>query len=143
MIGIIFDIARIKDSLVYNTLTKEKVKGANVFFVAIDDDLFEELEISKDRKAFINSKKFREGVVRNYGTLFKESIDVSDNETENSFSSFWGYYQTISFLAENKIWQLDFVTSMGLTSALNHLSYLTDLNNEQERIMKEQQRNNR
>ena len=83
MIGIIFDIARIKDSLVYNTLTKEKVKGANVFFVAIDDDLFEELEISKDRKAFINSKKFIDGVVYSYCTTYDSknnaiSIDGCD-----------------------------------------------------------------
>ena len=87
--------------------------------------------------------KFREGIVRNYGSLFKESGDVSDNETENDFSKFWGYYQIISVLAEDKVWQIDFVTSLGLTSALNHLSYLTDLNNEKERITKEQQRNNR
>ena len=87
--------------------------------------------------------KFREGIVRNYGTLFKESVDVSDDATENSFSKFWGYYQIISLLAENKVWQIDFVTNLGLTSALNHLSYLTDLNNEKERLIKEQQRNNR
>jgi hypothetical protein len=83
--------------------------------------------------------KFREGVVRNYGTLFKESDYVSDDETENSFGKFWGYYQIISTLAQDKVWQIDFVTSLGLTSALNHLSYLIDLNSEKEKQIKKQQ----
>lgn len=82
MIGIIFDIAKIKDTTFYNTL-KKKAESENILFVAIDDDLFEELEISKDRKAFINSKKFIDGVLYSFCTIYDSknntiSIDGCD-----------------------------------------------------------------
>lgn len=63
---------------------------------------------------------------------------VDDHETESSFSKFWGYYQIISFLAQEKIWKMDFVTNTRLVFALNHLSYLMDLNKERERVTKQQ-----
>jgi hypothetical protein len=63
---------------------------------------------------------------------------VGDDETPNSFNAFWGWYQGINVLAENKIWQIDYVTSLSLVACLNHLSYLMDLNKETERITKQQ-----
>jgi hypothetical protein len=64
---------------------------------------------------------------------------VVDDEIENSFGKFWGWYSAISFLAENKIWQIDNVTNLSLVACLNHLSYLVDVNNEKERQIKQQQ----
>jgi hypothetical protein len=62
---------------------------------------------------------------------------MDDDKTTGSFSKFWGYYQIISFLAEEKIWKMDFVTNTRLVFALNHLSYLMDLNKEKEKLIKE------
>jgi hypothetical protein len=62
---------------------------------------------------------------------------VADDEVENSFVGFWKWYAAISFLAENKVWQVDHVTNIPLMAALNHLSFLMDLNKEKEKQMKE------
>jgi hypothetical protein len=63
-----------------------------------------------------------------------------DNENENSFSSYWGWYQAISTLAEDQVWEIDNVVSLPLVSCLNHLSYLIDKNQERERLSKMQNR---
>jgi hypothetical protein len=53
---------------------------------------------------------------------------------------FWGWYQAIVLLAENKIWKIDSVTNLPLVACLNHLSWLMDYNNEQEKKIKEIQK---
>jgi hypothetical protein len=60
---------------------------------------------------------------------------VGDDEIENSFSEFWGWYSIISSLAENKVWQIDGVTNISLVSALNNLSYLMELAKEKEKFL--------
>jgi hypothetical protein len=64
---------------------------------------------------------------------------VVDDESENSFGKFWGWYAAISFLAENKVWKIDSITNLSLVACLNHLSYLVDVNNEKEKQIKQQQ----
>jgi len=64
---------------------------------------------------------------------------VEGPEDTTSFSYHWGWYQAISSLAENKVWQIDNVVNLSLISALNHLSYLVDLNKEKEKEIKKQQ----
>ena len=78
------------------------------------------------------------GITRSFKSLFEEQVDVSDNETQNSFGQHWGWYQSISVLSEDRVTEIDRVTSLPLISCLNHLSYLMDLNKEKERIMKQQ-----
>jgi hypothetical protein len=63
-----------------------------------------------------------------------------DNENTNNFSSYWGWYQAISTLSEDKVWQIDHVVSLPLVLCLNHLSYLIDKNQERERLNKFQNR---
>jgi hypothetical protein len=62
---------------------------------------------------------------------------VVDDEVENSFGKFWGWYAAISFLAENKIWKIDSITNLSLVACLNHLSFLVDSNKEQEKKIKQ------
>jgi hypothetical protein len=64
---------------------------------------------------------------------------VETHEDKNSFHSHYGWYYAISSLAENKIWQVDNVVNVSLVGALNHLSYLVDLNKEKEKEIKKQQ----
>jgi len=64
---------------------------------------------------------------------------VVDDENTNSFGKFWGWYAAIAFLAENKVWQIDGVTNLSLMACLNHLSFLVDVNNEKEKLNKQQQ----
>jgi hypothetical protein len=64
---------------------------------------------------------------------------MEDHEDKNSFNDHWGWYHAISSLAENKVWQIDNVVNLTLIGALNHLSYLVDLNKEKEKEIKKQQ----
>lgn len=63
-----------------------------------------------------------------------------DNEVEDNFNAYWGWYQAVSTLSEDKVWKIDGVTNLPLTLCLNHLSYLIDKNREQERLNKIQNR---
>jgi len=81
---------------------------------------------------------FRKGIVRSFGTLFKQSMVDEGSKTDNSFSKFWGYYIWISQLSEDKVWKIDSITSQPLVLCLNHLSYLSDLRSEQEKAIKKQ-----
>jgi hypothetical protein len=63
---------------------------------------------------------------------------VGDDEGETGFYEFYGWYAAISFLAENKVWQIDNVTSLPLVACLNHLTYIVDLNKEKDKQMKNQ-----
>jgi hypothetical protein len=62
---------------------------------------------------------------------------VVDDENQNSMGKFWGWYQAISFLAENKVWKIDSVTNLPLVACLNHLSFLMDYNKQQEEKIKQ------
>jgi hypothetical protein len=62
-----------------------------------------------------------------------------DDEIEVGFYEFYGWYSAISFLAENKVWQIDAVTNLPLVACLNHLAYIVDFNNEKEKELKKQQ----
>jgi hypothetical protein len=64
---------------------------------------------------------------------------VGDDEVENNFSSFWGWYQALSVLSDDKVWQIDIVSNLPLITCLNHLSYLMDLNKQKEEAIKKQQ----
>jgi hypothetical protein len=66
---------------------------------------------------------------------------VGDDEIENSFSSFWGWYQALSFLSNDLVWQIDTVSNLPLITCLNHLSYLMDLNKQKEEAIKKSQQN--
>jgi hypothetical protein len=81
---------------------------------------------------------FRKGIIRSFGSLFKEQIALEDDKSQNNFSKFWGYYIWISELSKNKVWKIDSITSLPLILCLNHLSYLTDLHSEQDKAMKQQ-----
>jgi hypothetical protein len=81
---------------------------------------------------------FRKGIVRSFGTLFKEQVDVEGDKDSNNFSKFWGYYIWIAQLSENKVWKVDGITSLPLILCLNHLSYLSDLRSEEEKAIKKQ-----
>jgi hypothetical protein len=59
------------------------------------------------------------------------------DEAEDGFYQFYGWYAAISFLAEDKVWQIDHVTSLPLVACLNHLAYIVDFNNEKEKQMKQ------
>ena len=110
-----------------------------------DSDIKKRIEEFKDlRVKYIESAvfffvEFGKGIARAYPALFQEQDDVVDNENENSFGKFWGWYAAIAFLAENKVWQVDSVTNLSLMACLNHLSYLVDVNNEKEKLNKQQQ----
>jgi hypothetical protein len=79
---------------------------------------------------------FRKGIARTFGGLFQEQMAVEDDKVENTFSQFWGYYIWISQLADNDIGKISTVTSQPLVLCLNHLSYLMDLHQEQDKAMK-------
>ena len=81
--------------------------------------------------------KFRESIARTYTGLFKQQDNVADDETENSFIKFWGWYSCISLLAQDKVWKIDSITDLSLITCLNHLSYINDLNQERNKQIKE------
>ena len=69
MIGIIFNTETLRD-------TPLREKKGNILFVAIDDDLLEQLEESKDKKKFISSEKFLKGIKYKYCTIYDEKKKV-------------------------------------------------------------------
>jgi len=80
--------------------------------------------------------EYRKAITRTFATLFNEQIEVGDDEVEGGFSKFWGYYIWISQLADNDIGKINTITSQPLVLCLNHLSYLMDLHQEQDKAMK-------
>ncbi len=110
-----------------------------------DSDFKKRIEAMKDLPIkYINSALFffieySRGVSKSYPALFQEQIDGEAAQDKNSFYGHYGWYHAISQLAENKVWQIDNVVNLTLISALNHLSYLVDLNKEKEREIKKQQ----
>jgi hypothetical protein len=80
--------------------------------------------------------EYRKTITRTFSTLFNEQIEVGDDEVEGGFGKFWGYYIWISQLADNDIGKINTVTSQPLVLCLNHLSYLMDLHQEQDKAMK-------
>ena len=81
---------------------------------------------------------FRKGIVRTFSSLFREQVVDEGSKDNNNFSQFWGYYVWISQLSEDKVWKINSITSLPLILCLNHLSYLTDVRNEQEKAIKKQ-----
>lgn len=72
MIGIIFDVKTIKGTALQHTLGSVIDQSCNILFVAVDDDLFKELDSSQDRKAFVNSEKFISGIHYTMCTIYNE-----------------------------------------------------------------------
>jgi len=64
---------------------------------------------------------------------------MEDDGNKNTMGKFWGWYQAIVLLAENKVWKIDSVTNLPLVACLNHLSWLMDFNSQQEQKIKESQ----
>jgi hypothetical protein len=66
-------------------------------------------------------------------------VAVDEDDRGTTFGSHWGWYITISQLAQDKVWKIDKVVSQSLTSCLNHVAYLLDKNKEEIKTIKEQQ----
>ena len=73
MIGIIFNLEEVKD--LAKSLGIEDGKN-NMIFVIVDDGLFNELEKSRDKKAFTSSLKFREGIEYHFCAIYDSKEGV-------------------------------------------------------------------
>ena len=71
MIGIIFNIEDVKDLVKSLRIGTE---NNNILFIVIDEDLFEKLEKSFDKKTFTSSLKFREGIKYHTCSTYKDGI---------------------------------------------------------------------
>ena len=62
--------------------------------------------------------------------------EEDEQETIETFSSIWGWYGTIVFLAGEDIRNLEEITKMPLYYVFNYLTYIKELNREREREIK-------
>ena len=74
MIGIIFDINTIRDLPLYKSVNNT-IRG-NILFVAVDDDILEQLEETRDKKMFISSRDFLDGIQYSYCTIYDEKNNL-------------------------------------------------------------------
>lgn len=64
-------------------------------------------------------------------------MEMEGDENQNSFAKHWGWYTAVSKLAEDKVWKINDVVALPLIACLNHLSYIMDVNKEEEKRIKE------
>ena len=114
--GIVYTNSNIKLRIEeFKTLPIKYVEGAIFFFV-----------------------EFSKSISRTYPSLFPEQAHVDGNEDKNNFNAYWGWYSAISTLANDSVFEIDNVVALPLYQCLNHLSYIIDKRQEQERLNKMQ-----
>ena len=67
---------------------------------------------------------------------------MEDEEVIETFSSHWGWYGTIVFLAGEDIRNLEEITKMPLYYVFNYLTYIKELNRERDKEYKKMMNQN-
>jgi hypothetical protein len=67
----------------------------------------------------------------------KVSMETQEATTDRSFQSVYGWFLVVNRLATNDITKHETIYQKGVVEILNQLSYLINLQEEEERIMKQ------
>jgi hypothetical protein len=65
---------------------------------------------------------YKKRLLENFAAIFGEGGD------RKTLASEWGWYHTLSQMAENDIEKMERITRLPITQILTHLSYINDIN---------------
>ena len=100
--------------------------------------LMKEMPLDVVMGAMVFFLRFRERVVDSYPELYGTGDEeaTTDLTAQGSFSSKWGWYQSIYALAKGDVLKFDEVTSQGLYKCLNYLVFEKEKNQLEAQMIK-------